>query len=163
MRFGTFTPAQRIFRDAATARQALASQWLSAAQVSQGLGYHAPNGSHLVSQLRRAGKLLGVYVTHPSPATGIRVGSSSRAASLWTAWPRFWLCCGSSVLLSASWADCGEALIGERSSGSCRPTRRSMARLHPKFWPRIPAAFCGPRVWSFGATPDGAADALGSV
>lgn len=68
MHFGTFTPAQRIFRDAATARQALASQWMSAAQVSQGLGSHAPHGSHLVSQLRRAGKLLGVYVTHPSPS-----------------------------------------------------------------------------------------------
>lgn len=67
MHFGTFTPAQRVFLDAATARQALASQWLSAAQVSQGLGSHAPSGSHLVSRLRRAGKLLGAYVTRPSP------------------------------------------------------------------------------------------------
>lgn len=68
MHFGTFTPAQRVFLDAATARQALASQWLSAAQVSQGLGSHAPSGSHLVSRLRRAGKLLGAYVTRPSPS-----------------------------------------------------------------------------------------------
>lgn len=136
MHFGTFTPAQRVFLDAATARQALASQWLSAAQVSQGLGSHAPSGSHLVSRLRRAGKLLGSTSPARRPVTGIRLGNSCRAASLWTTWPRFWLCCGSSVLLSASWAGCGEALIGERSSGSCRPTRRSMARLHPKFWPR---------------------------
>lgn len=68
MHFDTFTPAQRILRDAADARQALAEQWLTAAQVSQGLGSHAPNGGRLVSQLRRAGKLLGVYVTNPSPS-----------------------------------------------------------------------------------------------
>lgn len=68
MHFDTLTPAQRILRDAAAARQALAAQWLSAAQVSHGLGSHAPNGSRSVSQLRRAGKFLGVYVTNPSPS-----------------------------------------------------------------------------------------------
>lgn len=67
MHFDTLTPAQRILRDAAAARQALAAQWLSAAQVSHGLGSHAPTGSRLVSKLRRAGKFLGVFVTHPSP------------------------------------------------------------------------------------------------
>ncbi|MDC6695477.1 hypothetical protein, partial [Leclercia adecarboxylata] len=68
MPFDSFTPAQRILRDAADARQTLAGQWLTAAQVSQGLGSHAPNGGRLVSQLRRPGNLLRVYVTNPSPS-----------------------------------------------------------------------------------------------
>ncbi|EOW2135788.1 hypothetical protein N5C16_03200 [Stenotrophomonas sp. GD03908] len=67
MHFDTLTPAQRIRRDAATARQTLAAQWPSAAQVGHMLDSHAPNGSELVGQLRRAGKLLGVYVTQSSP------------------------------------------------------------------------------------------------
>lgn len=64
----TLTPAQQILRDAAAQRQALAAQWLTAAQVSADLGSQAANGSHRASQLRRDGQLLGVYVSHPSPS-----------------------------------------------------------------------------------------------
>lgn len=64
----TVTPAQQILRDAAVQRQALAAQWLTAAQVSADLGSQAANGSHRASQLRRDGQLLGVYVSHPSPS-----------------------------------------------------------------------------------------------
>ena len=120
MHFGTFTPAQRIFRDAATARQALASQWLSAAQVSQGLALMRPT------------------------------------VAIWSA---------SCAALASSW---GSTSRTRRPSYRypawqflpSRPRRCSVARLHPRFWPRIPAEFCGPRMWSFRARPDGAADAL---
>lgn len=62
------TPAQQIRRDAAAQRQALAAQWLTAAQVSAQLGSTAENGSHRASQRRRDGELLGVYVPLPAPS-----------------------------------------------------------------------------------------------
>lgn len=62
------TPAQRILRDAAAHREALAAQWPSAAQASTQIGSHLAKGSCLASQLRRAGKLLGVYVRYPEPS-----------------------------------------------------------------------------------------------
>lgn len=64
----THSPAQQLLQDAAMQRQALAAQWLTAAQVSADLGSQAANGSHRASQLRRDGQLLGVYVSHPSPS-----------------------------------------------------------------------------------------------
>lgn len=62
------TPVQQIFRDAAAQREALAAQWPSAAQASAQLGSHVAKGSYLASQLRCAGKLLGVYVRYPEPS-----------------------------------------------------------------------------------------------
>lgn len=64
----THPPERQILQDAAAQRHALAAQWLSAAQVSAGLGSQAANGSHRASQLRRDGQLLGAYVSHPSPS-----------------------------------------------------------------------------------------------
>ncbi|HDS1653163.1 TPA: hypothetical protein QEL76_001075 [Stenotrophomonas maltophilia] len=56
----------REILDAAEARrESLASQWLSAAQVNAGLNLKFGRGCHSASELRRHGKLLGVYVTHP--------------------------------------------------------------------------------------------------
>lgn len=62
------TPAQRILRDAAAYRETLAAQWPSAAQASTQIGSHVAKGNCLASQLRRAGKLLGVYVRYPEPS-----------------------------------------------------------------------------------------------
>ncbi|MGX9960551.1 hypothetical protein ACW0US_17535 [Xanthomonas euvesicatoria] len=64
----TLTPAQQIRLDAAAQREALAAQWLTAAQVSAQLGSTAENGSHRASQRRRDGELLGVYVPLPAPS-----------------------------------------------------------------------------------------------
>ncbi|WP_414486994.1 hypothetical protein [Stenotrophomonas maltophilia] len=65
---GRTSAAQRVLDDAAAQRKALASQWLTAAQVSADWGSQATNVSHRASQLRRDGKLLGVYVTDPAPS-----------------------------------------------------------------------------------------------
>ncbi|WP_239524562.1 hypothetical protein [Stenotrophomonas maltophilia] len=64
----THSPVPQLLHEAAAQRQALAAQWLSAAQVSARLGSQAANGSHRASQLRRDGQLLGVYISHPSPS-----------------------------------------------------------------------------------------------
>ncbi|WP_329749543.1 NIF family HAD-type phosphatase [Stenotrophomonas maltophilia] len=59
--------AQKILSDAAVRRDELAAQWHSAAEVSSQLGPSLTSGSGLAGQLRRAGQLLGVYVTKPVP------------------------------------------------------------------------------------------------
>lgn len=61
-------PAQELLLDAADQRNALATQWLSATQVSVKLDAHLWSDGHRASQLRREGQLLGVYVTQPVPS-----------------------------------------------------------------------------------------------
>ncbi|HDS1560471.1 TPA: hypothetical protein UNJ94_001932 [Stenotrophomonas maltophilia] len=56
-----------MLSDAAVRRDELAAQWHSAAEVSSQLGPSLTSGSGLAGQLRRAGQLLGVYVTKPVP------------------------------------------------------------------------------------------------
>lgn len=58
-------PPREILDAAAARRESLASQWFSAAQVNAGLDLKVGSGCHSASELRRQGKLLGVYVTHP--------------------------------------------------------------------------------------------------
>lgn len=55
-------------RCAAAQRRALASQWLVATEVSARLGAQPCGDGHGASELRREGKLLGVYVKHPYPS-----------------------------------------------------------------------------------------------
>jgi len=52
-----------MLRDAAAHRESLASEWPSASQASTQLGSPVAKGGYLASQLRRAGKLLGVHVS----------------------------------------------------------------------------------------------------
>lgn len=59
-------PAAQMLRYAAIEREALAAQWLSAAEVAAGLGLPVATGSYRVSQLRRTGCLLAVYVANPA-------------------------------------------------------------------------------------------------
>ncbi|WP_234455788.1 hypothetical protein [Stenotrophomonas sp. S41] len=63
----TLSPAQKILLDAAYERRALAEQWLSSDQVTTRLGSRRVGDVHSASQLRRQGKLLGVYVALPLP------------------------------------------------------------------------------------------------
>ncbi|WP_293792103.1 metallophosphoesterase [Stenotrophomonas sp.] len=65
---GGSNAAERILQDSATLREALASEWLSASQVGVKLGVQPCDGNHTASQLRREGKLLGVYITQPVPS-----------------------------------------------------------------------------------------------
>jgi hypothetical protein len=60
--------SSRILTDAEALRVAMASQWLTAAEVDAALGSQALDGGHCASQLRREGRILGVYVTHPLPS-----------------------------------------------------------------------------------------------
>ena len=64
----TLPPTERILRDAAARREALAAQWLSAAQVSARLGSPPESGGSRAAQFRRKGEVLGVYVTRPAPS-----------------------------------------------------------------------------------------------
>lgn len=64
----TLPPNRQILDDAAVWREALAAQWLSAAEVSAKLSLKPCSGGHHASQLRRNGQILGVYVTHPAPS-----------------------------------------------------------------------------------------------
>lgn len=59
------TPTQQILLDAERRRAGLAAQWLSAAQVSLMLGSRLGQDGQHASHLRRAGQLLGVYVSRP--------------------------------------------------------------------------------------------------
>ncbi|WP_447905140.1 hypothetical protein [Stenotrophomonas sepilia] len=59
--------AQKILSDAAARRDELAAEWHSAVEDSSQLGPPLTSGSDLAGQLRRAGRLLGVYVTKPVP------------------------------------------------------------------------------------------------
>lgn len=61
-------PAQKVLLDAADSRESLAAQRLTTEQVSVGLNLCACGSSQRVGQLRREGKLLGVYVTRPAPS-----------------------------------------------------------------------------------------------
>lgn len=56
-------PTQQILRDAAAQRETLAAKWLSAVQVTARLDSEPGRGCHRASELRRQGKLLGVYTT----------------------------------------------------------------------------------------------------
>ncbi|WP_323145434.1 metallophosphoesterase [Stenotrophomonas maltophilia] len=67
---GATLPGQQILQDAAHMREALASQWLGAAEVGALLSGEGSSGSDRVSRLRRNGQLLAVYVT--SPIAGYR-------------------------------------------------------------------------------------------
>lgn len=65
-REAALTPDRLPTEQAASAkRTALASDWPTAAQVSQSLGSTAENGSQYATKLRREGKLLGVYMVSP--------------------------------------------------------------------------------------------------
>ncbi|WP_234458247.1 hypothetical protein [Stenotrophomonas sp. S39] len=64
----TLTPAQQIALDACSKREALAEEWPSADQVSATLGPQPGRGGLLATELRRAGKLLAVYVEVPEPS-----------------------------------------------------------------------------------------------
>lgn len=59
-----FVPTEQILRDAAALRETLAARWLSAAQASAALEPEFGRDGQRASELRRQGKLLGVYVTH---------------------------------------------------------------------------------------------------
>lgn len=61
------TASGRILQDAADQREALASQWFSAAEVSARLDGQSPCSSDSVGRLRREGQLLAVYITSPGP------------------------------------------------------------------------------------------------
>lgn len=63
---GITLPGQRILQDAADMREALASQWFSVADVGTLLSEDSSSSSDRVSQLRREGQLLAVYVTDVS-------------------------------------------------------------------------------------------------
>lgn len=64
----SLSQAQQVLIDAAEQRNALARGWLSAAQVGAAMGSECPLGDHRVGQLRREGKLVGVYLKHPRPS-----------------------------------------------------------------------------------------------
>lgn len=55
----------KLEQDAAAWRAELASDWLTAAEVSRRLGSKAENASQLATKLRRTGKLLAVYLPVP--------------------------------------------------------------------------------------------------
>lgn len=61
----TISPSQQVLVDAAAEREKLAAGYLSSTEVSTMLGRHSKAGRDYVGQMRREGKLLGVYVTHP--------------------------------------------------------------------------------------------------
>ncbi len=60
-------PSARIELDAAALREELCAQWPSSAQVDVALRKNFSCGDEGAAQLRRQGKLLAVYVTHPTP------------------------------------------------------------------------------------------------
>ena len=62
---GVPKPARQLLRDAAALRDALAAEWLTAAQVSSMLGGQSATGGERASQLRRKGSLLGAYIASP--------------------------------------------------------------------------------------------------
>lgn len=64
---GMEDPAKVILLDAAALRLELSNEWLGAADVVVKMGAQSGRGSHYVSELRRNGHLLGVYVAHPVP------------------------------------------------------------------------------------------------
>lgn len=64
---GTPTAAQQILQDATARRDELAAQWISASQVGARLDYALGRHNLAASQLRRKGRLLGVYVAKPMP------------------------------------------------------------------------------------------------
>lgn len=64
----TSEQAVQILRDAAMQREALAAQALSAAQVNTMLSSLSVTLRGRVGQLRREGRLLGVYITYPTPS-----------------------------------------------------------------------------------------------
>ena len=61
----TISPSRQVLIDAAAERERLAARYLSSTEVSAMLGRHSKVGRDYVGQMRREGKLLGVYVTHP--------------------------------------------------------------------------------------------------
>nr|KAJ9631435.1 hypothetical protein H2204_008162 [Knufia peltigerae] len=59
------SPSQQALVDASAEREKLAARYLGIAEVSTLLGRQSRAGRDYVSQMRREGKLLAVYVTHP--------------------------------------------------------------------------------------------------
>lgn len=68
MTSGTIIADARVDESPARRRAELALGWPTAAEVSRRLGSTAENASHFASNLRRDGKLLGVYLPLPSPS-----------------------------------------------------------------------------------------------
>lgn len=62
------TAGESVMLKAATQREALAAQWLSAAQVDARFSAPASGNGHCASELHRADHLLGVYVASPMPS-----------------------------------------------------------------------------------------------
>lgn len=62
------TAGESVMLEAATQREALAAQWLSAAQVDARFSAPASGNGHCASELHRADHLLGVYVASPMPS-----------------------------------------------------------------------------------------------
>jgi len=65
---GELGPDQQILLDARARRDELAAQWLCASDVCVQLGTTPCSSVSDVSQLRREGQLLGVYLAHPHPS-----------------------------------------------------------------------------------------------
>ncbi len=61
-------PCAQIELDTAALREELCARWPSSAQLDVALRMNSPCGDEGAMQLRRQGKLLAVYVTHPVPS-----------------------------------------------------------------------------------------------
>lgn len=57
-----------ILLAASARREELSRQWLTAAEVGAKIGLPGAFDSHHVSELRRNGQLIGVYLAHPAPS-----------------------------------------------------------------------------------------------